>query len=665
MSVDAKNKERTSTRQDESEWIQYRKTMDAVVKESGMDKKSFFDIRGNHDKYGVPFVGDKLDFFSKYSISSELNRLGTVQSISLVGKGWKYLFVGIDDSMDIGIRGPSNLFGHATDERIKTIETELEYWDRDSDALVTKIVFGHFPMSFTAASESGRSYETIFGRHSVSTYLCGHLHAKFSKQLWKLHSVEVPVNSSQPKEIHQFWEWELGDWKESKVMRILAVDRGVVSFVDVELLRGHESKQDDFKTVILVTNPIDSRSMNGINSGHHILKNDISALIFSTKPILNVTAKIFDSFRAFMLVEELPLFASNPVDNGPLFHAKWDTTKYMNSSASQFWLQILVCDIHGKVTASSSRPFSVESKLAPMRTTWLALLVLHVRWETFYSVLFWVNTAFLSIVLVLPKLLNYFMVQNASFQRWAMSVSVSLPIGQKWFYFRPLWFLIEGSRDTKLWWAMVIYLLYLLKFPWFWGHATSQDGPVMSMSLNGWTVQSTETATKEGLGTPDVLTITLPFTYLIVGPLFLLIYSLVVERSAFFLHSSQKSSSSKRSLSLKMDMEFADGNSNKYFKEVEPPPGKICKGWTRTALLLLCFALSYLHFRQCSYLMTSYGVRPVALSPALTWVPPLLLAMAVYSTRSSSKVNHADMGSPIIAGYGSLFSSLFIKAKSC
>lgn len=82
--TDAKNKERTTTRQDELEWIQYKKTMDVVIRESGMDKKAFFDIRGNHDKYGVPHVGHKLDFFSNYSISSQLNRLSTIHSISLV-----------------------------------------------------------------------------------------------------------------------------------------------------------------------------------------------------------------------------------------------------------------------------------------------------------------------------------------------------------------------------------------------------------------------------------------------------------------------------------------------------------------------------------------------------------------------------------------------------
>lgn len=82
--TDAKNKKRTTTRQDESEWVQYRNAVDAIVRQSGIDKRIIFDIRGNHDKYGVPYAGSDLDFFSIHSVSSQLNRLNTVQSISLV-----------------------------------------------------------------------------------------------------------------------------------------------------------------------------------------------------------------------------------------------------------------------------------------------------------------------------------------------------------------------------------------------------------------------------------------------------------------------------------------------------------------------------------------------------------------------------------------------------
>jgi len=46
------------------------------------------------------------------------------------------------------------------------------------------------------------------------------------------------------------------------LIRILAVDEGEVSFVDMEL----SSKQEDFQTSILITYPCDSRSMNQLNA---------------------------------------------------------------------------------------------------------------------------------------------------------------------------------------------------------------------------------------------------------------------------------------------------------------------------------------------------------------------------------------------------------------
>lgn len=82
--TDAKNRYRTTNRQDEDEWIQYKNSMDFVIKESGLEKRAFFDLRGNHDKYGVPYAGSYWDFFSKYSISAQLNRTSSIQTVTLM-----------------------------------------------------------------------------------------------------------------------------------------------------------------------------------------------------------------------------------------------------------------------------------------------------------------------------------------------------------------------------------------------------------------------------------------------------------------------------------------------------------------------------------------------------------------------------------------------------
>merc|ERR1719284_823595 len=66
-------------------------------------------------------------------------------------------------------------------------------------------------------------------------YLSGHLHTLggLAPELYTLHHTGTP-------------ELELGDWKENRRYRLLAVDNGVLSFVDI--------KHGDWP-VVLVTNP--------------------------------------------------------------------------------------------------------------------------------------------------------------------------------------------------------------------------------------------------------------------------------------------------------------------------------------------------------------------------------------------------------------------------
>lgn len=70
-------------KQDEEEWIEYQKVMKDVVQRSGLDKSTFYDVRGNHDNFGVPEIGGPFDYFLKYSINGQLQRKGAVNSITI------------------------------------------------------------------------------------------------------------------------------------------------------------------------------------------------------------------------------------------------------------------------------------------------------------------------------------------------------------------------------------------------------------------------------------------------------------------------------------------------------------------------------------------------------------------------------------------------------
>ncbi|XP_047090005.1 putative metallophosphoesterase At3g03305 [Lolium rigidum] len=625
--TDAKNRRKTTSRQDEDEWITYKKTIDAIVENGGIDKRRIFDIRGNHDTYGVPYRGSKLDFFSTYSVSSQLDRLRTINSILLQGDR-SYLFLGIDDTMSVGIRYPSNLFGNPTDKRIEAVNSELQYWTSHSNVPITKVVFGHFPMSFTSSSEGGQRYESVFARQSISAYLCGHLHAKISKQLWRYHQMKIEERSSS------FWEWELGDWKESRLMRILAIDRGTVSFVD------HELKQP-FETSILITYPADSRNMNimEFESKKGSLRNDINVLVFSEELILNVSARVFDSHNEFKIVEDVPLqHVSSSSVYKPLFHAKWNAENYRSPSPTRYWLQVFVLDSHGKKILSERRPFSVEGKMAIPHRPWLNRLMFEVEWEAMYKVLMWSNLAFTLILLFIPKMLYHVLKRNSSYQRWALSVIAS-PVQQRNTCFWLVWFLMEGSSSKMLWFSLTLYVFWISQMPWFWGHATSENGEIAQMYLSGWSVPSSGMSWANY--NPDVMVITLPFLYLVVVPVVVLAYGLFAERSAAYLwhHRTRVEGRVNQADTTCESASFLPGSPDpgslmklSYKNKIKFMLRKFCGGWTRRLILLACLITATIHLKLSSMLMSAYGSTPVVLSPPLTWMPLILLSVAAYCT---------------------------------
>lgn len=103
------------------------------------------------------------------------------------GDSQKHLFVGFDDSMTVGLRGPSNAFGHPTDELLQQLDLEL----RRGGNATTKIVYGHYTMSFTTSTETGKRPEEVMANNNVVAYLCGHLHTKFGRRLYKRHKYVI------------------------------------------------------------------------------------------------------------------------------------------------------------------------------------------------------------------------------------------------------------------------------------------------------------------------------------------------------------------------------------------------------------------------------------------------------------------------------------------
>lgn len=630
--TDGKSKDLLTMKQNEEEWLEYQNVMEDVVKKSGLDKNIFFDLRGNHDNFGVPVVGGSLDFFSKYSINGQLGRNTSINSVTLRTAERKHLFVGVDSTMSVGLRGPTNLFGHPTDQLLAELDMELSQWDSQSTKPVTKISFGHFPLSFSAASDSGKSLKDVFLTHSLSAYLCGHLHTKFGKNLKRHHQLGHHFSSLQfnPHEvsyddtvncsigaapIKEFWEWEMGDWRKSRAMRILAIDRGHVSYVDIDFTS--EGK----KKIILPTFPLDSRFMSTFSS-HHKYEcqvmvpssyETVRALVFSVFPVVSVIARIYDSRPGNLdLVVEAPMRKIEGNNSrGDLFVAPWNYRAFEDPSPDRYWLQIEAIDIMEESTLSDLRPFSINGLNAKVSWTWTEFKVMGCQWSALYYPILWSALFFMLSILIIPKALLFFLNKRFTYKDFVADKSLKNCIG---------WFLQELCKVPIVWFGMLAYIFYLISFPWFVGKVFTNGEEKGYMTYMGWAVKSLNESEKhQYLGFPDVLVVVIPHIIFVVLPSIFVTGFLAAEKSAYWEHF------------LSVTGKKEDDNNNRE----EESNSCIGRRWVRKFLLVACLAICWKHFMNCRALVKAYEMNPILHCSIYTFTIPLLLAIAVYKTTSS------------------------------
>ncbi|XP_022744346.1 putative metallophosphoesterase At3g03305 [Durio zibethinus] len=643
--TDGKSKDLLVMKQNEEEWMEYKNVMDDVVQRTGLDKNIFYDLRGNHDNFGVPVVGGSFDFYSKYSINGQFGRSGHVNSVTLQAGEQKYLFVGLDSTMSVGLRGPTNLFGHPTDQLLTEIDLELSQWDSHSPKPVSKISFGHFPLSFSASSQSGKTLKDIFLKHSLSAYVCGHLHTSFGKNLKRHHLSSHLFLSSQkffqfnvhqiPSEgtkncsfgappVEEFWEWEMGDWRKSRAMRILAIDRGHVSFADIDFMSGSK------KTIILPTFPLDSRFMSKSSSHHeyeceHMLPSSyetVRALVFSVSPIVSVVAKIYDSrYGNLDTVMEVPM--TKHVDTssrGDLYTVPWNYKAFEDSSADRFWLQIEATDVMGRTTMTELRPFSINGLHAKVLWTWKEFFVMGCQWAALYYPILWLAMYFLLLLLLIPRAFLFFSRKRYTHKNSLNGKSLINGIG---------WVLQELCRVPFAWFGFLGYLFYLILFPWFAAQVFTDGGDRGYMTYMGWVVKSSNNKKNlDYIGSPDIMVVVLPHLIFVVLPAIFFTGALAAERAVYrdkFLSISGKKEDDYSRLNKRSLRYDSRGSRRSKFH--------FGGNWIRSILLILCLAIFWKHFKNCRALMKAYEMNPLLHFPAYTLGIPLLLVYVIHQTR--------------------------------
>jgi hypothetical protein len=330
------------------------------------------------------------------------------------------------------------------------------------------------------------------------------------------------------------------------VLRVLAIDNGDTSFVDVELMPPTDRSEGRYTmpTLILQTYPLDSRFM--LPGSGKAVSNSIRALVFSETIPSSVTARIYDfTLKPPKLVNEssMNLFEDNHDGSGAYYYtAPWDSETYRHGSGFKYAMQITVESSSGSICQSDMRFFSVEGEVGEFHLTALAFLVFGFRLERVFPVLLWGMILFLAASLLVPKMFLYQLQKRGRYEEWVVSVftpASSATDALVKLIKVPFWVMLEGARNNSLWAGMFAYLVYLTLFPWFWGRILGDDYPLGHMSLRGWTVKPFKAdpgKTLSGLGRPAIMGIVLPYLYGVVLPLWLMLSALSAEKVACEFH---------------------------------------------------------------------------------------------------------------------------------
>ncbi|XP_048734623.1 transmembrane protein 62-like isoform X2 [Ostrea edulis] len=239
------------------EWKRYEKVV-TICQKYNNDVK-WLDLRGNHDAFNVPDLNDHKNLFRAYSEQGGANPSSYMYTHKLeIGE---YSFIAMDATPDPGPKRPFNFFGFLRETQIKL----LEKFSRDSRNSNMTFWFGHYPTSLIATEDNSDVRQLM---RNASAYFCGHLHtlAGLIPQMYTRHRTGT-------------YELELGDWKDNRMYRIVAVDNNVLAFSDQ---RFHE------EPVIIFTNPQHAKFPSPLK----ITSTHIRLLMFPPSQDLTITVYI-------------------------------------------------------------------------------------------------------------------------------------------------------------------------------------------------------------------------------------------------------------------------------------------------------------------------------------------------------------------------------------
>lgn len=237
--------------QQPGEWRAYGEFLAAVRSAMAPKPAVVMDVRGNHDTFDVGFRGGPGDFYPGVGALATEDVGARVAVRALGGTGPSNstcpaaTLVALDFAPELGLRSPSNFAGVVPAGFLTELESAAAAWNASAQLCADRplvISLGHYPISTVTFSERrpwplGRLAALLAPLRQpgpllrrlmdlgVDAYLSGHLHAAFGQRLHALHAM--------PGSTRRFADLESTAWKDDRRFRLLAVDHGQLTFVDL------------------------------------------------------------------------------------------------------------------------------------------------------------------------------------------------------------------------------------------------------------------------------------------------------------------------------------------------------------------------------------------------------------------------------------------------
>ncbi|XP_064622069.1 transmembrane protein 62-like isoform X2 [Lineus longissimus] len=301
--TDAKHANTQGSEQFLEEWVTYWN----ILQESNALKKTLWlDVRGNHDSFNIPYIDHKDNYYNQYSNQGRKHKT-SYHYIHKKPYG-QYSFIAADACPDPGPKRPFNFFGVLSEPRLKV----LQGFRQRASSSNTTIWMGHYPSSLIVTPEPG--FRDLIS--SGSAYLCGHLHT--------LGGV-MPQMFTMHKEGNL--ELELGDWRDNRIYRVMAIDHDLLSFIDVTFGQW---------PIILVTNPKNAAFVvpHHEPTGRMLRSSFIRTLVWSDSEIEKVDISINGQHHG----------QARHV-KGPLYVLEWNPSMF---SEGLHALSVTALDVNGK-----------------------------------------------------------------------------------------------------------------------------------------------------------------------------------------------------------------------------------------------------------------------------------------------------------------------------